>query len=86
MALADKCIHCLILVHSLSSQNMTGSSVLSVLSLLCSLQQDLIKKIILTTTGFDVVNRAVRARLIDELTVLLRGRKLGLIQQSVSIY
>eukprot|EP00435_Cladocopium_sp_Y103_P000633 s5779_g1.t1 len=34
--------------------------------------EDLIKRIILTTTGFDAVNHAVRSRLIDQLTVLFR--------------
>jgi hypothetical protein len=37
----------------------------------------MIKQIILNTTGFDAVNRAVRSRLIDQLTVLLHGCKLG---------
>ena len=45
---------------------------LCVLSLLC-LGQDLIKRIILTTTGYDAVNHAVKSRLIDQLTVLFRG-------------
>ena len=49
---------------------------LCVLSLLC-LGQDLIKRIILTTTGFDAVNHAVKSRLIDQFTVLFRGCKLG---------
>ena len=49
---------------------------LCVLSLLC-LGQDLIKRIILTTTGYDAVNHAVKSRLIDQLTVLFRGWKLG---------
>ena len=49
---------------------------LCVLSLLC-LGQDLIKRIILTTTGFDAVNYAVKSRLLDQLTVLFRGCKLG---------
>ena len=43
----------------------------------CSLGQDLIKRIILTTTGFDAVNYAVKSRLLDQLTVLFRGCKLG---------
>ncbi|CAK9077753.1 unnamed protein product [Durusdinium trenchii] len=34
--------------------------------------EDLIKRIILNTTGFDVVNHAVRSRLVDQLTVLFR--------------
>jgi hypothetical protein len=37
----------------------------------------LIKRIILTTTGFDAVNHAVKSRLIDQFTVLFRGCKLG---------
>ena len=49
---------------------------LCALSLLC-LGQDLIKRIILTTTGFDAVNHAVKSRLIDQFTVLFRGCKLG---------
>ena len=49
---------------------------LCVLSLLC-LGQDLIKRIILTTTGFDAVNYAVKSRLLDQLTVLFRGCKFG---------
>ena len=49
---------------------------LCVLSLLC-LGQDLIKRIILTTTGYDAVNHAVKSRLIDQFTVLFRGWKLG---------
>ena len=32
--------------------------------------QDLIKRIILNTTGFDVVNNAVRSRLVDQMTAL----------------
>ncbi|CAL1134504.1 unnamed protein product [Cladocopium goreaui] len=39
--------------------------------------EDLIKRIILTTTGFDAVNYAVKSRLLDQLTVLFRGCKLG---------
>jgi len=34
--------------------------------------EDLIKRIILTTTGFDAVNHAVKSRLIDQFTVLFR--------------
>lgn len=32
--------------------------------------EDLIKRIILTTTGFDAVNRAVRSQLVDQLKIL----------------
>ena len=39
------------------------------------LGQDLIKRIILTTTGFDAVNRAVRSQLVDQLKILLHGCK-----------
>ena len=62
------CIYCQLTICS--------GAVLCVLSLLC-LGQDLIKRIILTTTGYDAVNHAVKSRLIDQLTVLFRGCKLG---------
>ena len=45
----------------------------------------MIKQIILNTTGFDAVNRAVRSRLIDQLTILLHGCKLGLNSRGESI-
>ncbi|CAL1153311.1 unnamed protein product, partial [Cladocopium goreaui] len=45
-----------------ASRSQSGAgAVLCVLSLLCSLGQDLIKRIILTTTGYDAVNHAVKS-------------------------
>ncbi|CAL1163989.1 unnamed protein product [Cladocopium goreaui] len=37
-----------------------------------TVDEDLIKQIILNTIGFDVVNNAVRTRLVDQLAALFR--------------